>query len=595
MNVAYSFCTPAQIVSYEKGVEKGHDKMEPKTQRKIDLGKKLTAQESELIKGLDKMKDDLVRIPEERTKFDGFFEDHENDVYIRTFLTGEDSGEELISSDDDDDESLSSDSSSALESESDDAVKKVHSKMKKRTKKPAAKKKPVVAPSMEGEMDFAEDEVSSDDSKDEEAVLSDESDSDNERDADYIVDEPGSKMKAKKTEKAAEKEKNKGSSDRKRSKPPKEGSDSEYARNRKEHRIFRENVETFLPILHKWKSYIEDEDVNKIEEVLQEMLTLVDEMGAPFIEAYKLSPLMQTTKELFRQKNADTATHKKLRKTLRQLHAEKKKLVPPSFKPKIHTPGKRRSKKDKSEMMKKEDRKSKEGASKPKRDKSKSTEPSSLDRNESTNSLPASLTVSQSSATPGTPVRPVLSQGSTSPKTFTSPKSDLPQGGRKATSKKPEKTSFSLSNIINKKPSASQSSDVEASRERQSSQTATVKSLPPWLTSVPRVDIGSLPAEQVDRSLALEFFQGMASCFPEEKVNRESIARSLEAAVYQWSKEQYRKEDTYWPKVHAVVAAVCGKRKPGGLLSAILAGEYDSAMDVVALSDDMLLHSFEGS
>ena len=305
------------------------------------------------------------------------------------------------------------------------------------------------------------------------------------------------------------------------------------------------------------------------------------------MEVYNVSPLMKKTKELLRQKSVDTATHKKLMKMLGQSYAEKKKLVPEGFKPKMGKQLKTKGKRNESESATRDDRKSKDMVPKPRKEKRESVESSSLDRNESTNSLPGSL--SQSSAAPGTPIRRVHSQGSTSPKPpIASPKPKLQ-------AKKPEKTSFSLSNMINKKPSASQSSDVDVNRNSQSSQTSATKSLPLWLTSAATDDIGNLPAEQVDRLLALEFFQSMASYFPEEKVNRESIARSLEAAVYKWSMGQYRKEDMYWPKVHAVVAAVCGKTKSGTLLDAIVAGEYESAMDVVTVSDDMLLHSFEGS
>mmetsp|Transcript_2588 Transcript_2588/g.4732 ORF Transcript_2588/g.4732 Transcript_2588/m.4732 type:complete len:378 (+) Transcript_2588:704-1837(+) len=362
----------------------------------------------------------------------------------------------------------------------------------------------------------------------------------------------------------------------------------EYSRNRKEHKLFRQNQETFIPILEKWESYIKDEDASSIEGVLQEMLTLVDEMGAPFMVAYKVSPLMKETKELLRQKNVDIASHKKLMKMLGQSYAEKKELVPEGFKLKMEKQVKKRMKRDESaDSATKDDRKPKAKISKAKQEKRKSVESSSFDRIESTNSLPGSL--AQSSATPGTPVPRVYSQGSTSSKpSIASPKP-------KVQAKKPEKTSFSLSNMINKKPSASQSSEVDVNRNSQSSQTSVTKSLPLWLTSAPTDDVGCLPAEQVDRLLALEFFQSMASYFPAEKVNRESVARSLEAAVYQWSMGQYRKEEAYWPKVHAIVAAVCGKTKSGTLLDAIVAGEYESAMDVVTLSDDLLLHSFECS
>jgi hypothetical protein len=592
MSNAYSFCAKAQIMTYEDGVKKKHDKLPPNVQKKVDAGRKLTKAEKELVKGYEEMEADLLRQPEERTAFEGFHEDYENDVFIRTLMTGEDSGEELISSDE---ESLSSASSSSeLDSGSDDDEVQQRPKAKK-AKKPAAKKpktlaEPPIAPTVEEEMDFAEDEVSSDeDLKDEEVVLSEEtSESEEERDADYIVNEPG--LKGKKNKSSEKKEqKKKGGGKPPKEKKPKEGpkSNSVLARNRKEHKLFRQNQEMFIPILEKWKSYIMDEDASSIEGVLQEMLTLVDQMGAPFMVAYNVSPLMKDTKDLLRQKNVDMASHKKLKKMLWKSYDEKKKLVPEGFVSKMEKQVKKKIKRDESDSATKDDRKPKAKISKAKQEKRKSVESSSLDRIESTNSLPGSL--AQSSATHGTPVQRVYSQGSTSPKP------SIASPIRKVQAKKPEKASFSLSNMINKKPSASRSSEVDVNRNSQSSQTSATKSLPLWLTSAPTDDVASLPAEQVDRLLALEFLQSMASYFPEEKVNRESVARSLEAAIYQWSMGQYRKEEAYWPKVHAIVAAVCGKTKSGTLLDAIVAGEYESAMDVVTLSDDLLLHSFECS
>ena len=82
---------------------------------------------------------------------------------------------------------------------------------------------------------------------------------------------------------------------------------------------------------------------------------------------------------------------------------------------------KKRIKRDESDSATKDDRKPKAKISKAKQEKRKSVESSSFDRIESTNSLPGSL--AQSSATPGTPVQRVYSQGSTSPKpSIASPK-----------------------------------------------------------------------------------------------------------------------------------------------------------------------------
>jgi hypothetical protein len=165
----------------------------------------------------------------------------------------------------------------------------------------------------------------------------------------------------------------------------------------------------------------------------------------------------------------------------------------------------------------------------------------------------------------------------------------------KVTSQKPEKKSFSLNKLLsNPDPSGSRIKAEEGALSgRKSLQKESIKIRPSWITSASG-DLGHLPSEEVDRMFALEFLEGAASRFPAEEVNRESIARGLEAAIYQWSQEQYKKESTYWNKVHAVVAGICGKTKPGTLVAEIMAGQYASAKDVVALSDDVLQRSFEG-
>ena len=97
--MAYSFCPKKQIMTYAEGVKKAHDKLPRNIQKKVDTGKRLTKAEKELVKGHEELEADLLRQPEERTAFEGFHEDYENDVFIRTLLTGDDSEDELISSD----------------------------------------------------------------------------------------------------------------------------------------------------------------------------------------------------------------------------------------------------------------------------------------------------------------------------------------------------------------------------------------------------------------------------------------------------------------------------------------------------------------
>jgi len=103
-----------------------------------------------------------------------------------------------------------------------------------------------------------------------------------------------------------------------------------------------------------------------------------------------------------------------------------------------------------------------------------------------------------------------------------------------------------------------------------------------------------------DRNFAIEFLMDSAACFPADKTNQIAIARSLEAAVYEWSKVHINRlggkseVDAYWERIHDVVAAIVGKRKMGSIVNKILNGEYPTAMDLVKLPRKHLFLSFEG-
>lgn len=166
--------------------------------------------------------------------------------------------------------------------------------------------------------------------------------------------------------------------------------------------------------------------------------------------------------------------------------------------------------------------------------------------------------------------------------------------GSKVTSQKPEKKSFSLSKLFNPDPLSLQpKSDESSFAGRKSLQKETAKILLSWITYA-HGDLSPLSSEKVDQMLASEFFEDAAAYFPEDKCNRDSISRALEAAAYQWCQEQYKKEDTYWKKVRTVVAGICGNYQPGTFFAAIMAGEYASARDVVNLPDEVFLRLFEG-
>lgn len=566
---SYSFLAAANVKTYDDAVKMSLDKVPTKIQKKIDAGKSLTNREKDLLRGLEEMREDLEKAPEERIKGERK-ELYEMDDYV-TVMAAEQVDKELLSD------------SSEEEQELDDENRKPEAA--KEITKPG--QRPV------DEMDFAEDEVSADDSHDKEVEPPSSSEND-EDDVDF--DEK------KATTKPPSKKEGKRSIQRQRSKPKKEV--TEETKKRNERKIFVDNENKFIPMLEQLEAAITSKDTNTINRIVREMLDNVESLGAPFIEAYEVSPLLKAAKGILRDQHMDTSAHKQLWTKLADLYKEKKAMVPEGYAPrkleKVPKSARKtghgvsRPEKDDNEALEQEKApksalKSEHGVSRPEKDDKVPTEPpNSKDRE----SAGASAGSQPTEAAPPFLVRKELPRDLSA----LSPKQEMESlsQGSKVTSQKPEKTSFSLNKLFNPDPSSLRAKSDESARSgRKSLQKESVKILPSWITSAPG-DIGPLLSEEVDRLFALEFFEGAASRFPADKCNRDSIARALEAAVYQWCQEQYKKEDTYWNKVHAVVAGICGKTQPGTLVAAIMAGEYASARDVVALPDDVFRRSFEG-
>ena len=168
---------------------------------------------------------------------------------------------------------------------------------------------------------------------------------------------------------------------------------------------------------------------------------------------------------------------------------------------------------------------------------------------------------------------------------------------KSAVKSKPKK--FSIMDIMAKKKDNKQNS-IGGAPDRMSSSsavgTSSKKTVPSWVTApLPTFDSFVGCEQREDRMFALEFLLQAAAHFPGGKgANEESIARSLELAIFEWSKSKGSFGDTYWEKVHAIVAALTGKREVGTLINSILEGSFPSAKSVVSLSFDNLVNSFEG-
>jgi hypothetical protein len=162
---------------------------------------------------------------------------------------------------------------------------------------------------------------------------------------------------------------------------------------------------------------------------------------------------------------------------------------------------------------------------------------------------------------------------------------------------KPERKRFSLGSLGmgRIKPTSTEPKIVsKSSTERTSlSGQAAQKKLPTWISEA---TIKETPADET-RSFALEFLQQAAPFIPSNKhVNYDAIARALEEAIYDWARGLYKEvwADKYWEKVHDLVASISGKDGAGTLATMIGEGRYVSASEVVKLSEEALLCSFEG-
>jgi hypothetical protein len=164
---AYSFLTATNVKEYDVKL----DNFSPELKKKIDSGKgRLTKQEEYMVRGFEEMHKDLAKRPEDRPKTE-FKELHEIEE-CPMHLGSERVDVELISDSSDDEdldkEDLSLDVELICESSDEEDLDKEDLKPATATKSTRLPER-VATEGVADEKEFAEDEVSGDDSKDEEA------------------------------------------------------------------------------------------------------------------------------------------------------------------------------------------------------------------------------------------------------------------------------------------------------------------------------------------------------------------------------------------------------------------------------------------
>jgi hypothetical protein len=299
----------------------------------------------------------------------------------------------------------------------------------------------------------------------------------------------------------------------------------------------------------------------------------VDSFSAPFIEEFKLAELLKNTKKT----GLKVPSRKELWNKLKEIHAQKKDSVPENFKPKLGLGNK------KEPAASKKLTPSQSSGSLAKR-----TESNGAQRKEKKSSAD---TTNKSEA-------PLKRNGSV--ELIKDDEQDGPAETSKSQAVKQEKKKkFSLGTLM--RPGAEEEKSekkLEQAITSSSSQRTEQYVIPDWVSQ----PFDERPTDD-NRSFALDFLNQAARFIPKrENVNHDSIAQSLEAAVYKWSKKQvgegdrfdWRALQVYWEKIHALVASISGRDRAGSIGSMIATGLFQSPEDIVSLSDDQLENSFEG-
>jgi hypothetical protein len=428
------------------------------------------------------------------------------------------------------------------------------------------------------EMDFADMESS------DEALQSDDDKKDDDFEADHLSedvekDESYTDALKPKVEKVSKKSDKKATAATKVSKP-KEPSKAKLKQK------FQENEKVFGPILQTWADEIKKKDTSKLQAMIKQISACYTDFSVRFIELYPVPDLVKRTKGVLKEKNADLTDLVALRTKLNSFYMEEKNKVPESFKPK------------------------------PKRQISTG---SSLKESQSrlTVNEPSMSTKASSQSTIGAtavmaPSRPGIEQPGdykrkqeqrqSEPEanremTSAIPKHDLKTHASSKPDKflKPEKKNFSIGNYV--KTTLQEAVSASKTPVVTSRAVSVAKVIPAWITEETSLE----PPTDQDRSLGLEFLRQMATCFPSGNINAESLALSIEKAINDWSVKQslvspsdFAWRDAYWERVHAIVAAVCGKRNSGTLMNLLLNGDFDDPLELVGLDHKIFLDSFEG-
>ena len=590
----YSFYQANKIVSHDKGLEKGNDKVPPGIQKKLDGNKKLTKTDKQIVKGLEQIAEDAQLEPSERVAWlPEWAEDWEDDDNFDDKLEEDEEEDEL---EDDDSRSKKKGGNKSKKGKDDSSADKKRKKKKGKKRKkagddtddddlgdaeadatgqksgasdddnssaPLAPKSKKKAKSSTSRVVYKDDneepdeiKVASDDENDED--FSDEVSSSSDEEEEYVED-PGSGSGPKKRKRKADDgdaagRKKKGSGEPKAKREKKDAAASKGPKiNSKaaEQRCFDECEDLFLPLMRELKVAIGADDLKTCELCVMKFQRYVEKVTPSFIRVHQFGLVVKESRKAFKSKGRDDLVSlcHELTKDLKRIYTEKLPLMPEGFEPKIR----RQKKKDTTSAKKKPKVEEEDSASDDEAD----------DRKNSTNAK-----ISNGDARQAVVVD--ISKKSVEDEPS---KSMAPE----------KKTAFSLKGMFQRPQKAAPvPKEKSASIPVQRSGGSEAKQMPSWLKGPPPADT-SAPSDD-ERSLAVEFLQDAFAEFPAGKIDADAASHALEAAINDWSAARGDKSEVYWEKTHDIVAALAGIAEPTPLVQELLDGKFETPRDFLRMT-----------
>ena len=598
-NEYYSLLPSKSIIPYEKAKSKGMHQLPKAIKKKFDGNKKLSKLESDVVRGYQEMEEDLLKEPSQRRR--GVMEWTEQ----YEMLTVKDVEQLKIA-----DKEVLEDADDELEEypESAESKKIAAAGVVEGLMPPEAAQKPIhtdnVAQDVGSIGEIGEHESEEEDEKDENYDAAVESDLDEDN-----LEVEAEKDESKKKRSRLSRESSTGVAEERakkkskvRDKEKKKKVVTEKTRKDRERKAFRKCEEDYCPLLDQWNSSLKSQNIAQLQSMLGNVLKEVEKFSPTFIETYDVSGILKRSKSVLKEAKADLAIHHEVREAFKKAYLEKKKEIPDNFKMRksaqfskqapVEAPTYVKGNRDKVDRDPVSDRsrsvhvRSDEATPAEKEEVEVGKEASSdagKPTVENKNTRVPRRDCSVSSLPSGNERKKVQSQTQAS----------IPPVG--------ERKKFSLTSLMGQ----GSQKDVTANEDLASRPIAGPHRPPPgagnkkplWMTE-PWQGEKVLPHDQ--RMLALDFLSEMALFCPEEKWNQDSIARSIEAAVYyhvanlqKLCPGSERWLDPYWKKVHTIVATVSGKSKPGSLLQRLLSGRFRTASDLVKLSEEEFAQEFD--